>query len=400
MPNQNYLNVCKDLLDGVRNGSHTVEQFSKKIERQDLQGEVLTTMMEAKALESQTSIGNKWVEQFNYTRSKALGIQDKMEVFSSEEQKELAKQAETFSQSVSDTNGTVMSGIIATNLQPLMEKYFYDSPLLSRVDRLAQNSDAEKVTDITNDRTADADLELASKTATDDTTVVDTIQPDIRINDKKEISHLLNEVLNPRDAALNLARMERAVRNKIDSMIIGATGSDTDGAGEFYSILNSKASTGTLRGSLAVTVTGVNINGHVDAINYVVGELPLYDASEVSNIAVVADWETVNRIMRDADSNNQYYFDMQTRTSRHLLTGSELLIVDSMPADTVGVFDLFNYKLKLLRAPRMFSFIDADKITMVYDTYADGTPTFAYKATPTKNGFRHFTIETDNNYAS
>jgi hypothetical protein len=71
-----------------------------------------------------------------------------------------------------------------------------------------------------------------------------------------------------------------------------------------------------------------------------------------------------------------------------------------MPDDTVGVFDLFNYKLKLLRAPRMFSFIDADKITMVYDTYADGTPTFGYKATPTKNGFRHFTIETDNNYAS
>jgi hypothetical protein len=402
-----HLNIAKDFLAQVKSGESTVEQFMKKadigsMKNEAAAAELFMTAIEAKAIESEGIFGNKYLESFNRTRQQELGITDEVSLLTDEEQSLIKDKSEKFAMTMSDGTGTLQNGIIATNISAQMEKYFYDSNILSAVDLLPAGTASEEITDVTNDRAGENRAELTAPTPVDDTTVVDTLTPakNGEISDSIVLSDLLWEVQDPRTAALRIARMERALRNRVDANIIGATGSSTNGANQFYSILNNLASTGTNRGSLAQAVTAVGVTNHIDAINYVLGQINFFNPEDVAGCLVVGNWATVSRVIRTLDANNRYYFDPQTRVCRDLMTGSAIQVNNNMPANTIGVFDMKNYKVKLAFSPKLKMVEATNGKTLKYFTAGDGTPTFAYKATATKNGFRHFVIETDNNYAS
>ena len=80
-------------------------------------------------------------------------------------------------------------------------------------------------------------------TPVDDTVVVDTLDPrKVRIIDSKQITWLLNELGDPTTSGEMFGRMERSLRRQVETLVIGATGSSTDGAKQFYSVLNNLAS--------------------------------------------------------------------------------------------------------------------------------------------------------------
>jgi hypothetical protein len=200
-----------------------------------------------------------------------------------------------------------------------------------------------------------------------------------------------------------LAKMMRSVKNQLEAMIIGATGSATNGALQFYSILNNLPPSGTNRGSIAFTLPTTGSNKplhHIDAINVTLGELPISSPEDAQLFTPVVNWKTFIKLMRVTDTTNQYFYDYETKTFKSLLTGGSVRVVanTSLPDDVVGIWDLSNVQLKMLRGFEIKTRISSlanNKLEIYIDTYADAGLSMAYKATPTKNGFRHITLKAD-----
>lgn len=401
--NQNNLNVAKDLIQGVQKGETTVEKFVSKLDVNHIDANVITSAVEGKMIEGTGMFGrNSYVEAFNRARKNALkvstdGYKD-VAMLTSEEKEAFVAETEKFTQTSNDTGSglTQISSLVATSLLPVMQKYFYETPILNLATVLGEGTDKVDVRDVTNNRAGEAQGETDALTAVDDTVVIDTLDPrKVRIADSKEITWLLNELGDPTTSGDMFGRMEFSLRKQIEALVIGATASDTDGAKQFYSILNSKASSGTNRGSLAVTLTGVGIVNEIDAINYILGQLPLDGDQSVETQTVLANWATKVNVKRAKDGDNLYIGEQA------LFNNSGVTTVSVMPANTVLVGDMSNVVLKFLRSPRLTTrIVDDNKIKLVYDTYGDGTIRFAYKGTSTKNGFRHGVLETDGNWAS
>ncbi|MGL6337558.1 MAG: hypothetical protein ACRC80_00270 [Waterburya sp.] len=369
--------------------------------RQFVEAAGIVSLLEAKMIESSEDWGGSYREQFSRALSSVLGVDPtkyNVEVLTEDEQ----AAAETFAQTAYATGGgnTPLTGLIATNITPLMDKYFYDSPIMKEITILQLGIGDVKVTDIINDRLATAGNETQAPAAVDNTESVDTLSPSINIQDQFDFSYLLNEINDPVTMAMKTGKQMRGVRNKADSMIIGDPALATNGANQFWSILNNQPATGSNRGSLAIPVIGVGVANHVDAINYTFGQMPMFDAASVKGLAVIGNWASINRVMRTTDANNQYYYDSATDSVRSLQNGGKLIINPFMPANIIGCWDLRNVQLKMVSLPRFRTFLGKNMITLICEMNCDAGIGMAYKATPTKNGFRHFTLETDNNYAS
>lgn len=418
--NSENLNFCADLINAGKTGSSKVEDMLNKIDISKVDSNTIISTVEAFAHEQKGFLGHdSYLERFNKARSRELykgEIQSQAEINSvykpvtilTDDEKEVFQaEMEKFNQTSNDTGAslTQITSLVSTTLTSAMTKYFYDSPIF-QVSTTQTGVDKLEVRDITNDRSAEGIGEttaLTVDTTKDDTVVVDTIDPrKVRIVDNKTISWLLNELGDPTTAGENFGRMERAIRRRYEALVFGTVGTSTDGANQFYAILNNLASSGTNRGSLAVTVNAVGIGGtsananHVDAINYVVSQMPLDGDVSVGQVTVCCNFATKMKIMRTLDANNNYYFDMVTGTTRSLASGIQILVIPSLPNDTVVVADMSNVLIKSLRAPKLTTrVVDENYIRMTYDTYADATIRFAYKATPTKNGFRHFTLQSN-----
>jgi hypothetical protein len=390
--------------------------------------EVLFSLFEANAIANQTPFGNDFLEKFNKERSKRLVdynadrhdvklVSEKMlEAFSADPEiiegeiettepqlDENGNVKEKFNTTVAETGGglNVMGGLIATNVRTVIDKYFYDSPIMRAI-TLLDNKDgnAEIITDFTNERTAVSAQETTVTTAQDNTTLSDTIQPTIRIIDRQELSSLFREVVTPTTFAKIITKMERAIIRMMEVQIIGATGSSTNGTNQFYSILNNLGG-GVTRGSIALTLplsgTAGGVKNDIDAVNYAISQLPLYDVADIPTTKIGMNFVTWCKIMRSFDANNNYYFNKETKKMTSLIGDTEVLIFATMPDDLVLVGDFSNYIVKLLRSPALKAYSYEDKDVLVEDTFADGTPSMAYKTIPTKNGFRHFTLKA--NYA-
>lgn len=398
----NNLNVAYDLITGIQKGETTVEKFVSKLDINHIDANVITSAIEGSMIQSKGMFGrNSYVEAFNKARKNALKVSTegyKEIIVLSEAEKEVFKaETEKFTQTSNDTGAglTQISSLVATSLLPVMQKYFYETPILQLV-TTSEGTDKLEVRDITNNRAAEAIAETTAPTPADDTVVIDTLDPrKVRLIDSKTITWLLQEIGDPTTSGDMIGRMEFAIRKQIEALVIGATGSDTDGANQFYSILNSKASSGTNRGSLAVTLTGVGIVNEIDAINYLLGQLPLDGDQSVATQSVVTNWATKVNVLRSKDANNLYIGE------KALFNQSGITTISSMANNVVLAGDFSNVVLRLLRAPKLTTrIVDDNTIRLIYDTYGDGTIRFAYKATATKNGFRHGTLETDGNWAS
>lgn len=428
----NNLNFAAEIIHAGKTGQKKVADIIANMNISQVNDHnIIIAAVEGFALENQGFLGqNSYLEAFNKARASELykgeavsqGEVDRLykpvqmmtreekEIFQAEVKRTESevKRTESFAQSANDTGGslTQISSLVETTLLPAMTRYFYDSPVLKLANVLPYGRDRVEVRDIINDRLAEAIGEttaLTTTTATDDTVVVDTLDPKkIRIVDNKTITWLLNELEDPTLAGKMFGRMERAVRRRVEMLVFGSLATDTDGANQFYSILNNKASSGTNRGSLAVTVNGVGIGGvaananHVEAINYVVSQMPLDGDVSVGQVVVCCNFATKMKIMRTLDGNNNYYFDMVTGETRALASGIQIVVIPSLANDLVVVADLSGVVLKFLRQPKLTTrIVDDNYIRLTYDTYGDGTISFAYKATPTKNGFRHFTLQSN-----
>lgn len=397
----NNLNIVQDLVQSVKKGEKTVETFMAGLNPDQVDGNVVTAGLEAKILTGNGAFGrNQFLEAFNKSRQRALGLSgEKYEKFAvqtlnDEEKQVLKEEAEKFSQTSNDTGAglTQITSLVETNLLPVMDKYFYNTPLMQAATVLPDGSDKVDVRDITNDRTGEAQNETDTLTQADDTVVVDTLDPrKVRIANSKNITWLLEELGDPTTAGAMVGRMERAINRKIEDLVIGAAATDTDGAEQFYAIFNSKAASGTNRGSNAVTLLDAGPVDHISAINFLLGSLPLHSMEEVRNQTVAMNWVTfatkVN-LVRDA---NNLPIPLNT-----ISNGGNIMIMEEIANDVVLVGDLSNVVLKFLRRPRFRTrIVDDNYIRLIYDTYGDGTIRFAYKNTATKNGFRHGTLLAD-----
>jgi hypothetical protein len=419
--NRENLNFCQDLVKAAQTGEKKVKDMLVSIDPNTIGPQTIISTIEAFAHENKGFLGqNSYLDAFNKARARELykgeffsqaevdKIYKPVSILNSDEKEVLQSEMEKFSQTANDTGTglTQITSLVSTTLTAAMTKYFYDSPILQLCSTTTSTDNLE-VRDITNDRSAEATGEttaITTDTTKDDTVVIDTISPKkVRIVDNKTISWLLNELGDPTLAGENFGRMERAIRRRMEALVFGTTGTDTDGANQFYAILNNKPNTGNNRGSLSVTVNGVGIGGssananHVDAINYVVGQLPLDGDVSVGQVTICCNYATKMKIMRTLDANNNYYFDMVTGATRSLASGIQIVVVSHLPNDLVVVADMSNVMIRVLRPPKLTTrIVDENYVRMTYDTYADGTIRFAYKATPNKNGFRHFTLQ--NNY--
>lgn len=386
-----------ELFGKIENGEINPHELSlEKLKNRGFENPYMD-LLESKILFSELK-GDSFKETFERTLSKELGFEKTVEI-KTLNSKERELQAEKFTQSVSSVSGTVQGGLQATMLYPLLDKYFYDNSIMNEVTLADMDANSLTVTDLTNERVGNSSDELATTTGTDNTTLADTITPNIRVWDKHEVSRYFLEVEGASAQAIRLAKMVRGVKNRIENMIIGDSGASTNGANQFWSIMNNQPNTGSNRGSIALTLPLSNqIRNHVDAVNFAVSQLPVFDASDFSKQNAFCNSRTAFKIMRTLDANNQYYFDMTSKSTKNLLTGGGFRIVNALPDDVVLVGDIKNYILKMLRMPRIGIFEkSSESIEIFMDTYADGTPSMAYKANSNKNGFRHFTLKTDYN---
>lgn len=370
------------------------------------QGDMFLSSIEACLIAGEKGLRNEYKETFNRTLNSKLGLKKKngfyleAEVLSKEEQ----VVAEQFAQSVQTaTGGVILGGQLRTNVSNLIDKYFYNNSILADVTVMPYGEDTETITDYTNERIALASDEMNGDAFEDNTTISDTITPSIRISDIQEISLKLKEVMNPVNSATQLAKMLRAVKNQIETMIIGNLATGTNGTNQFFSIMNSQTAIGSNRGSIAVVLPialGVRPANHIDAINVAAGELPIFSAEDASQFKVCTNWRTAIKLMRVMDTTNQYYYDYDTKTFKSLLTGGEIRIVNStsLADDLIGIWDLKSVIVKMSRGFEIqtrIASLQTNKMEICIDTYADATISMAYKAIPLKNGFRHITLKAD-----
>ncbi len=390
----------------INETKEVLEIFLNENIRDQNHGDILVSSIEACMIAGQKGLRNEYQEIFNKTLNSKLGLEKdsksylEVQVLTTEDR----KTAEHFAQTVQTaTGGNILGGQLRTNIAYVIDKYFYNNSILADVTVMPYGEDTETVTDVTNIRVATATDELTGDVYEDNVSVVDTITPSIRISDSIEMSLKLREVMNPVNTATIIAKMLRTVSNQIESMIIGAVGSATNGTNQFYSILNNLAPISTNRGSITVTLpiaAGARPLNHIDAINLVAGQLPIYSAQDALKFTVCCNWATMNKLIRVADSTNQFYYNFETKTFTNLLTGGTARIVNnsSLPNDVVGIWDLSGVIVKLSRPFQIQSRISSlrdNRFEMVIDSYADATLSMAYKAIPLKNGFRDFTLKAD-----
>jgi len=422
--NPNNLSIAKDIIESGRKGEN-FEKIISDLDSSKIDQNVVVATIEAFASQKPGFLGRGgYLEAFNDARANelfrgmpisreernkeykpvSLMTEPEREVFQDE-----VKITENFAQTSQDAGAglTQLASIVGTTLLPAMSRYFYDSPLIELGTKLIDGNSKVEVSDIINDRNAEAGGEttlLTTDITRDDTVIIDTIDPRlVRISDNKTISWLLNELGDPTTAGSMIGRMERGLRRRIELLAFGTLATSTNGANQFYSILNNLAATGVNRGSIPVVVNGVGIGGntananHIDAINYVIQQMPLDGDVSVSSVSICCNFATKMKIMRTLNGFSQYYFEMASGVTRDLATGEKITVISTLPNDLVVVADLSNIIFKFLRAPKFTTrIVDDNFLRLVYDTYGDSTIRFGYKATPSKNGFRHFTLQ--NNY--
>lgn len=432
--NANNINVAKDIIESSRKGEN-FEKIISDLDHTKIDQNVVVATIEAFATQKQGFLGRGgYLDAFNNARANelfkgmpisreernkeykpvSLMTQPEREVFQAEVRvaenlvKTKKNNSEYFNQTSQDTGAglTQLASIVGTTLLPAMSRYFYDSPIIDLGTKLIEGNSKVEVADIINDRTAEASGEttpLTTDITRDDTMVIDTIDPRlVRISDNKTISWLLNELGDPTTAGSMIGRMERSLRRRVELLAFGSLATPTNGANQFYSILNNLAATGVNRGSIPVVVNGVGIGGnvananHIDAINYVIQQMPLDGDVSVSSVSICCNFATKMKIMRTLNGFSQYYFEMASGVTRDLATGEKITVISTLPNDLVVVADLSNVVFKFLRAPRFTTrIVDDNYVRLVYDTYGDSTIRFAYKANPAKNGFRHFTLQSN-----
>jgi hypothetical protein len=399
----------------------TLEQF-KKIETGEIKAQdfiqsndfdssstdAYTQALEAKILEGESNARftgkNQYKEQFTRALYQELGItrpaEAKIEVLNKEEREQFANQTVLSTAS----SGVPVGGIIATNINPLLDDLFYDNSIINEITTFADGKDKENVTDITNERTGQTGDEQDTGTANTNSTIEYTLNPlQTRIFDTMTQTLLLQEIENPTQSAIEIAKMVRACMNQAEVLVFGdkMTSPIIGAKGVFYPVLNAFASSGSNRGALSVTfvtTAGTRPTNHIDAINYVVGQLPIYSKSDAMKYKVYMNFKTFVKLTRVVDGMGRYYYDSASNSFPSLLCDPRIRIVNTgtIADDDFVVGDFTKVVGKRLRGLKIQQRVVSNAVREVWvDTYMDATLRFAYKATATKNAFRYATLKVD-----
>lgn len=406
--NANNVDYLVEKFNSIETGETSAESLINSKDFANYTGpDAFRVGIEAKMIENQpknaaakAGIKNSYAEAFQQAFYSELGIEATQDISILDKD-----EREAFAQSILASGGgyTQQTGMIATNINPLLDDLFYNNSILADVTKWPDGEEKEDVTDITNERTAVQGAESQTGTPADNTTVSETLDPsNVSFIDVHDLSRLFKLVENPVNAGIRTAKMLRAIMIQAETAIIGSAASDTRGANQFYSILNNKASTGTNKGSLALTlsiVAGVRPVNHIDAINHAMSlHSGVFAPEDAKRYTPVVNYATWMRLVRTLDANNLPYYDATTDSFPQLVCKPKPRVVSTALAnDVVGLWDLSKYMVKKLAPIQLQSVFNPQ--TMQWRTYMeaymDGTMRMAYKATPTKNAFRHFSLKTD-----
>ncbi len=396
-----------ETFSSLENGALSLNEVKNRIINRNDVDDKFTALIEAQIVAHETKHGNGYLEAFNDVISSEFDLPatKRIEVLSKDEFEAVK---EDFAQTVNTTSGgfVALPQIAKTNFTNLLDDIFYESSILADCTLYPDGPDNEEVRVVTNTRSAVTGNETVAGVYADNTVDAETLNPNrVRIVDVQEVTRNFQETSNAVDSGTMVNMMLRSCINQAETNLVGAVATAVPAGrdGVVYPILNALASTGTNKGALVVPLVTVGVTNHVDAINYLTGQLPVYDLSDLDKYKVYGNWFTINTILRTLDANTQYYFDKETKQIKSVLIDAAMKILSATPNYRILVANMKRMRVKRLRAIKFESRISSlkdNKAELCVDTFLDALPTFAYKAIPTKNEFRTAVLEADNNYVS
>lgn len=354
------------------------------------------------AIDKKAGEDKDWLNQFNTAFKKEYKTDiDFLRTLNEEEKEAITKFATTRNTSGDATIGN----IIQTNILTAIDDFFAKSTLLSKV-QIIKDVESYQLPEFADELTAEQIAENATGTAVDsvprsgDTLTLGSSANKIKI--QYELTELALKSLNPVELGIMQARLLRGLEKKIEQQII--SGNNTN---QFCGFINSLTGANAF-GAIPITfsiVEGERPENHVDALEYMVGELPSdIDDEQVANYVAIVNRKTKTKIIRTMDVNQRYYFDKSGGVVRSLQSNIMLHTSSNIADDVVLLVDLSKY-LVLLKSSPEIKIKEAPDNEIFYISavaYADGGMRMGYKfkadgTTPNldKNAFRVATLKAD-----
>lgn len=354
------------------------------------------------AIDKKAGNDRNWLNQFNSAFKKEYGTDvDFLRALNDNEKEAIQKFATTRNASGDATIGN----IIQTNILTAIDDFFAKSTLLSKV-QIIRDVESYQLPEFADEMTGEQISENASGTPVDSTPRTgDTLtlgQAANKIKRQYKLSELALESLNPTELGIMQARLLRSLERKIEQQIISGTNSN-----QFCGFINALTGADAF-GAIPVTfstVEGTRPENHVDAIEYMIGELPSdIDDAQVGNYVAVVNRKTKTKIVRTMDVNQRYYFENSTGVVRSLQSNIVLHTSSNIADDVVLLVDLSKYVVLLKSSPKILIEKESGEewYYITATVYADGGMRMGYKfkadgTTPNvdKNAFRVATLKAD-----
>ena len=384
------------------------EQFAKSVEllkKAKQQGDSITSTAQEifaagsinsdsinAAIDYAASASDSWREQFNAGFNKTYGkAVDPLKKFSGEELEKI----ESFAVTRNGEGDATIGNVIQTNILTAMDDLYKKDSILSKI-QLITDTNSYQMPEFGLELEADRVAEEVGSTSKDDVPRSgDTLTLGNNTNKLRSgnvVSRLTLESMNPTDLGIMQARITRSMMKKIEREVFNGT----NATGQACGLLVGDSTFGAAPVTFS-TVAGTRPINHIDALNYLIQELPAeFDDADLSRYVFALNRRTKNKITRTVDVNNNFYFDQGSQSTTSLLDGTSFYTSSVIANDVVGLVDLSDYYGLINAMPNIeVRELDNEMFEVKSVCYFDGGIRMAYKDAVEKNAHRVATLKAD-----
>lgn len=281
------------------------------------------------------------------------------------------------------------TNVIDTTVFPALEGLVRQSPVLSMC-RIITETEFKQLLDWDVEKDAENLAKAATGSRADD-----ALRKSVLLNNKDKKVQASTSIherdlmnLDATEIGIFLARIQRRIEYKLVNNVLYSDGTSNNFTRGIINSVGGVADANNHLGSLEVTLTGGVADDHVDALEYVDGQLSKFitDQEELA-YAILMNRSSISKVRRtkEAVSGLRYFQPSDTLE----INGKRVVNVPNMNADQFLFFHKGQYwiivadNMSLINDQGILQFLEG-YITYKATTYADGAPRMAFKYTEGK----------------
>lgn len=377
-----------EILAAAKRKATPLQDVAKEVFKERITADSIDAVINYAASESE-----KWRNDFNEAFSKEYGKKVEFVEKFSDAEIEAMQNIEGFAITVGDAETTNIKNLIKTNVLTAGDALFKRDSILSKV-QVITDRESYKLPEFGLEMEADRVDEDAATTSKDDVArdgdVLSLNAASNKLKARNVISKVALQSLNATDYGTMRARLIRSMMRKIENEVFN--GNNNGGAA--CGVMAGDSTFGAIALTFPTTAGTRPVN-HMDALEYMVGELPQdIDDADLARYVFAFNNRTAIKIMRAMNANTDYYFVGKQHAS--ILSAIPFYKTSVLANDSVGLVDLSKCYVLMNEYPTLeVRELDNEMFEVKSVCYLDGGVTFAYKDQPNKNAHRRATLKAD-----